>query len=334
MIAPEASARSTSDSLMPPMPVEMMLTLTSADGILPSASVIASAEPCTSDFTIRFSSFSLPPAPILAKTCSMRIAWAWASLVSRRRAKRTSASSRALRSSDTTMTSSPASGTPDRPSTSTGIDGPADFTGWRASLNIARTRPKYGPVSSMSPCLSVPELISTVATGPRPFSRLDSTIEPRAGASIAALSSSTSACTSTASSSLSTPSPVWAETPTNCVSPPQSSGMTSSFDMPVLTLSMSDCGLSIFVTATTIGTLAALACLMASRVCGMTPSSPATTRMTMSVIFAPRARMRVKAAWPGVSRNVMVPFSVFTLYAPMCWVMPPASPAATRVLRM
>jgi hypothetical protein len=35
----------------------------------------------------------------------------------------------------------------------------------------------------------------------------------------------------------------------------------------------------------------------------MTPSSAATTRMTMSVTAAPRARIMVNASWPGVSRN-------------------------------
>lgn len=38
----------------------------------------------------------------------------------------------------------------------------------------------------------------------------------------------------------------------------------------------------------------------------MTPSLAATTRMTMSVTEAPRARMAVKAACPGVSRKVAV----------------------------
>ncbi len=56
--------------------------------------------------------------------------------------------------------------------------------------------------------------------------------------------------------------------------------------------------------ATMIGTPAALAWLIASAVCGMTPSSAATTRITMSVALAPRARMAVNAAWPGVSRKV------------------------------
>ena len=50
---------------------------------------------------------------------------------------------------------------------------------------------------------------------------------------------------------------------------------------------------------------ALLACWMDSTVWFMTPSSAATTRMTMSVALAPRALMEEKAAWPGVSRKVI-----------------------------
>ena len=71
-------------------------------------------------------------------------------------------------------------------------------------------------------------------------------------------------------------------------------------------------GLSILFIATTIGTSAALAWAIASLVCGITPSSAATTRMTMSVALAPRARIAVKAAWPGVSRKVIMPRGVST----------------------
>ncbi len=92
--------------------------------------------------------------------------------------------------------------------------------------------------------------------------------------------------------------------------------------------------LSILLTATISGTPAALACCTASMVCGMTPSSAATTSTTMSVSLAPRARIDENAAWPGVSRKLMTPLSVSTWYAPMCWVMPPASPVATLVRRM
>ena len=65
--------------------------------------------------------------------------------------------------------------------------------------------------------------------------------------------------------------------------------------------------LSILLSATTIGTSAALAWLIASIVCGMTPSSAATISTTMSVTWAPRARILVNAAWPGVSMNVTLP---------------------------
>ena len=40
-------------------------------------------------------------------------------------------------------------------------------------------------------------------------------------------------------------------------------------------------------------------------VCGITPSSAATTSTTMSVTDAPRLRMAVKASWPGVSMKVI-----------------------------
>jgi hypothetical protein len=63
-------------------------------------------------------------------------------------------------------------------------------------------------------------------------------------------------------------------------------------------------GLSILLIATIIGTPAALAWLIASTVWGITESSAATTSITISVTCAPRARIEVKAAWPGVSRKL------------------------------
>ena len=103
------------------------------------------------------------------------------------------------------------------------------------------------------------------------------------------------------------PSPVSAETFAKIVSPPHSSGWRPSSTSSRLTRSGSAPGLSILLTATMIGTLAAFAWAMASLVCGITPSSAATTRMTMSVAPAPRARIAVNASWPGVSRNTIVP---------------------------
>ena len=82
--------------------------------------------------------------------------------------------------------------------------------------------------------------------------------------------------------------------------------------------------LSILLIATTIGTrwkrnahylnfsfqfnqpLARFAWAILSNVCGITPSSAATTRTTISVTCAPRARISANAKWPGVSINVIV----------------------------
>ena len=83
--------------------------------------------------------------------------------------------------------------------------------------------------------------------------------------------------------------------------------------------------------ATTIETPAALAWFMASSVCGLIPSLAATTNTTMSVVLAPLALIEENAACPGVSINVNLPFEVSTSYAPICCVIPPASPSTTLV---
>src|SRR5690606_10591367 len=124
---------------------------------------------------------------------------------------------------------------------------------------------------------------------------------------------------------------VLADSSTIWMSPPNSSATTSWASSSFLTRDGSASDLSILLIATISGTSAAFACWIASIVCGITPSSAATTSTTMSVIFAPRARMDENAACPGVSRKLMMPLSVSTWYAPMCWVMPPASPEATLV---
>ena len=89
------------------------------------------------------------------------------------------------------------------------------------------------------------------------------------------------------------------------VSPPQASGTSPCSDSCCSTRLGSASSRSILLTATTMGTSAALAWSMASTVWGITPSSAATTRTTMSVTSAPRARMAVNASWPGVSMKVI-----------------------------
>ena len=195
-----------------------------------------------------------------------------------------------------TMKSSPACGTSVKPWISTGIDGPAALMALPFSSNMARTRPNVWPANTTSPTFKVPDCTKTVATGPRPLSKRASITRPLAIASTGALSSNTSACNNTCSSNASMPSPVLAETNTNGESPPNSSGTTSSLTNSPLTRSGFAPGLSILLTATTMGTPAAFACLIASLVCGITPSSAATTKMTMSVALAPRARMAVNAS--------------------------------------
>ena len=130
------------------------------------------------------------------------------------------------------------------------------------------------------------------------------------------------------------PIPFLAETSANMVSPPHSSDTSPYSVNDCLIFLGSAVGRSILFMATIMGTFAAFAWFIASTVCGITPSSAATTRTTISVTFAPLALMAVNASCPGVSRNVISPFSRCTWYAPICCVMPPASPAATFVFLM
>ena len=131
------------------------------------------------------------------------------------------------------------------------------------------------------------------------------TVPEASGLGFAFGSASASATSSTVSSSVSMPLPSSAETLTNSCDPPQSEGMTSRWESSWRTRSGLASALSILLTATMNGTSAARAWSIASIVCGMTPSSAATTMTATSVIFAPRARMAVKASWPGVSRKVI-----------------------------
>ena len=183
--------------------------------------------------------------------------------------------------------------------------------------------PQASPATIASPARSVPRWTSIVATGPRPTSRRDSMIGPEASAfGFAFSSSSASATSSTFSRRSSRFCFSFAETSEYCVDPPHSSGWRSSLTSSWRTRCGSAPGLSILFTATTIGTSAARAWAIDSCVCGLTPSSAATTSTATSVTFAPRARMAVNASWPGVSRNVILRPSCWAWYAPMCCVIP------------
>ena len=106
---------------------------------------------------------------------------------------------------------------------------------------------------------------------------------PDASASGFALSSSTSAWSRIDFRSPSRFCLALAETSSKIVSPPHSSGWSPWVTSSLRTRSGLASGRSILFTATTIGTCAALAWSIASTVCGMTPSSAATTSTATSV---------------------------------------------------
>ncbi len=93
---------------------------------------------------------------------------------------RYSAISRACASVEVTFKTSPASGVPFRPKTSTGTDGPASSMRSPLSLISARTLPHCSPTTKMSPLRNVPFWTRTVATGPRPTSSWASITAPEA----------------------------------------------------------------------------------------------------------------------------------------------------------
>ena len=183
----------------------------------------------------------------------------------------------------------------------------------------------------VSPTLKVPFCTSTVATGPLPLSSSASITSPRPLRFGFAFNSRTSAVKSTISRRSVIPSFVCADTGTKIVLPPQSSGISSYSANSCFTLSMFALGLSILLIATMISTPAAFAWLIASTVCGITPSSAATTRIAISVDWAPLIRIAVNASCPGVSRKVIFLPLISITEAPMCWVIPPASLAVTLV---
>ena len=109
------------------------------------------------------------------------------------------------------------------------------------------------------------------------------------------------------------------------MSPPHSSATSPTSNNSCFTRSTFAFGLSILFIATIIDTPAALAWSIASIVCGFIPSSAATTIIAISVTCAPLALIAVKASCPGVSKKQISLSLHFTLYAPICCVIPPAS---------
>ena len=158
---------------------------------------------------------------------------------------------------------------------------------------------------TVSLCSRVPFCTKSVATTPRALSTLASITVPNTFPSRLARIFVSAATSRIASRRSSIPVRSVAERGTIIVSPSHSSGWRPASANCCLENSGFASKRSILFIATMIGTCAALACAMASSVWGLTPSFAATTRTTMSAPWAPRARIAVNAACPGVSRNVI-----------------------------
>ena len=181
-----------SESEIPPIPDETMLTITSSLEKSVIAPLIASSEPRTSAFMIKLSLLALLPSMSKSNVSSLA-ACCLATLSSRDFSARILASSFALFSSVITKNSSPALGTSSSPNISAGIEGAAELIGIFFSFVMARILPTLSPATIKSPFFNVPCCTSAVATTPRPLSTLASTIIPRLGISKAAFNSKSSA---------------------------------------------------------------------------------------------------------------------------------------------
>ena len=259
-----------------------------------------------------------------------------ASCSARTRWPRSCARWRAWRSFSTTRACSPAAGGLSKPRISTGVPGVASFTFSPRKSSSARTLPQASPATMPSPTRSVPR--RDEHRGDRAAADVQTAFDDRPGGlrlcvgvelelgvrdeqdlleeivdPLAGLGGDVG--------ELRRPAPLLRL---------EARAPTSSWR----TFCEFASGLSILLTATSTGTSAALAWLIDSMVCGMTPSSAATTSTAMSVTFAPRARRAVNASWPGVSRKVMRRPSWSIWYAPMCCVIPPASVSTTALSRI
>ena len=144
MMAFEAVASSTSLSVMEPTPEWMTLMRTFSVDMRTSESASTSTDPVTSPLMMSGRSFT-PDCLICSARPSSETRELLASCASRSFILRYCAMPLALSRSATTRNVSPASGMASRPSTSTGVDGPASSSARPRSSNMARTLPKVLP---------------------------------------------------------------------------------------------------------------------------------------------------------------------------------------------
>mmetsp|Transcript_41556 Transcript_41556/g.72069 ORF Transcript_41556/g.72069 Transcript_41556/m.72069 type:complete len:435 (+) Transcript_41556:77-1381(+) len=352
--SPPAATNSTSEVLTSPT-AELTTTISTSDTareampctICFNASNVPTPSALITTFTLIFSTDSfatvapkMSPANSAASARAFASARRWASVSSRIRRTFASASLRsaisfAMVSVSTESISWPEAGRVRRPSRRTAFEGKAVLTGSPLSLTMLFTLPQLPPTTIGSPTLRAPQRTKISATTPLPFSIFASNTTASACPVMAACNSSTSACNNSPSISWLMPSPVRPATSTTCTSPPNSSAIKSLFSNCVNTrlraAVRSSYGiLSILFNTTMIEQFAFLAMFNASNVCGRTPSSIATTKITKSVATAPWLRIELNAACPGVSKNITFrPAPISTPNALSFCVMPPASLPAT-----
>ena len=180
MIASEAEASITSDSLMPPVCEWMMLIATRSCGTFAISSWSASSEPATSALRTMLSSLISP-------------SWARAKTSSRLTLRRLAAGQRlGLEPVRALLGELAGAGGRSRPPARTrrrrrrrrsraprpASPGRPPRRGSPVKSCIARTRPHWGPATSESPTRRVPRWTRTVTTGPRPGSSWDSITVP------------------------------------------------------------------------------------------------------------------------------------------------------------
>ena len=289
----------------------IIFTRTPSTSIFLKLCAKASTDPWTSAFIITPTSFNSPSLRVSNKLS--RVTWfVWLRSFNKALSARFSPAALAVFSSSNVINLSPESGTSFNPVISTGVAGVAFLISCPRASTIVRTRPNVLPTTIGSPTCNVPCWTNNEATEPFPLSKRASITEPAPLWFGLACNSNISASKRIISNNSSRFLPNFADISTKIVSPPQLSGINSySVSCSITWLGFAP-GLSILLTATIIGTPAALAWLIASIVWGITPSSAATTKTVISVISAPLARILVNAACPGVSKKVIILSSCLT----------------------
>ena len=198
---------------------------------------------------------------------------------------------------------------------------------WRPRTRTVRPR---GTISSSSPTDKTPSTRVPVTTVPNPLIVKARSMGSR-GRPTSALSFAPARMPSRPASSSSRPCRVTAETGT-IVAPDSTDFSSVALTSAATTSSQSASTRSILVSATNPrGTSSRSMICRCSSVCGRTPSSAATTRITASSPWTPASMLRMKRAWPGTSTTpTSVPLGRRRWAKPRSMVIPRRFSSASR----